>query len=673
MKTGGSQNRCFRWRRARPVSIAFAVLVSIVGAWGQTAPRSVRPILERPIQPTAVTADQLQRYMMARIPKLPGRAGWVKKSQDLRRHLLDDVAFHGWPPEWVKALPNFREGEVIETGQNYRLKKLQIEILPDFWTTAILYEPVGASGQPAVAAKLPAILNVNGHDPVGKAAQYKQKRCINFAKRGIVALNLEWVGFGELYLPEDHHDFGAHLDLAGANALGLFYLAMRRGLDYLARLPNVDPNRLGVTGLSGGGWQTIVLGALDERVFAAAEDAGFASLESNILHPVDTDEVEETPSDFLEGQDYTHLVAMRAPRPTLLIHNAEDTCCFRAALVKPYIYDQMKPFFQWLGAEDAFAWHENLDPGTHNYEIDNRQTAYQFFARAFGMNVSSLEIPSGMELKSPDELAVGLPKENLTILGLAKRLAARRGGRPPVPASPSERKGWATKERLRLKEVVRYKPLFVKNAWRLWNTMNKGLASLDYRFDFSDGLSAAGVWFKATAAVNSPATIVLDDRGKKQAEEVVSDRVNRDDQVLALDLIFNGEMLPQTPDSTDYELIVASLGERPLGMEAAQLLATARWLAETAGTSKVRLETYGIRSQVVALAAAALEPTLFSEVVTRHGMKSLSYLLDAPVLFRSAPELFCLDLYKEFDLDRLVAMASPAAVEQVDLVEPEKK
>src|SRR5438876_8157623 len=211
MKTGGSQNRCFGWRRARPGSVAFAVLVSIVGAWGQTAPRSVRPILERPIQPTAVTADQLQRYMMARIPKPPGRAGWVKKSQDLRRHLVDDVAFHGWPPEWVKALPNFREGEVIETGNNYRLKKLQIEILPDFWTTAILYEPLGGAG------KRPAVLNVNGHDPLGKAAENKQKRCINYVKRGIIALNLEWVGFGDLHLDEDAHDFGAHLDLVGAN------------------------------------------------------------------------------------------------------------------------------------------------------------------------------------------------------------------------------------------------------------------------------------------------------------------------------------------------------------------------------------------------------------------------------------------------------------------------
>jgi dienelactone hydrolase len=655
----GNKSRRFRALAVGAASITFAALGGPRSAWTQTNPHGVGVILARPIQPTAVTADQVQRYMMARIPKSPARAGWERESQTLRRHLLDDIAFHGWPADWVKAPLLVREAGEIEGGENYRLKKLQIEILPDFWTTAILYEPVGAAG------KRPAVLNVNGHDPLGKAAENKQKRCINFARRGIVALSLEWVGFGELYVPEDNHDFGAHLDLVGANALGLFYLATCKGLDYLASLPDVDAGRLGVTGESGGGWQSIVLGALDERVAAAAEDAGFGSLESNITHPIDTDEVEETPSDFLEGQDFTTLVAMRAPRPTLLIHNAEDTCCFRAALVKPYIYDQMKPIFGWFGAADALQWHENLDPGTHNYEIDNRQTAYAFFARAFGVDVPSQEIPSGQESKTAEELTVGLPKQNLTILGVAKRLGSRIE-RAPIPTAPEDEKCWASNERTRLRDIVRYKPLWVKNVWRLWNTKAKGLETLSYRFDFSDGLSATGVWLKAMAAPDkAPATIVLDDKGKKDAGVVVSDRVNRDEQVLALDVVFNGEMLPQTPDSTDYELLVASLGERPLGIEAAQLISAARWLGESSGNPKLRLETSGIRSQVAGLVAAALEPELFSEVVVRDGMKSLGDLLEKPVPFRSAPELFCLDLYKDFDLDRLELMAKPAVVSEV--------
>jgi hypothetical protein len=72
----------------------------------------------------------------------------------------------------------------------------------------------------------------------------------------------------------------------------------------------------------------------------------------------------------------------------------------------------------------------------------------------------------------------------------------------------------------------------------------------------------------------------------------------------------------------------------------------------------------------VALVAAALEPRLFSEVVATGGMHSLGFLLDAPVPHRSAPELFCLDLYKDFDLDHFRAMAAPTKINETDFVKP---
>jgi hypothetical protein len=73
---------------------------------------------------------------------------------------------------------------------------------------------------------------------------------------------------------------------------------------------------------------------------------------------------------------------------------------------------------------------------------------------------------------------------------------------------------------------------------------------------------------------------------------------------------------------------------------------------------------------VIGLVAAALEPTLFSEQVSRQAMRSLGYLLDAPVIFRAAPELFCLDLYKDFDIDRLIALAAPTKVDLGDYAQP---
>jgi hypothetical protein len=70
---------------------------------------------------------------------------------------------------------------------------------------------------------------------------------------------------------------------------------------------------------------------------------------------------------------------------------------------------------------------------------------------------------------------------------------------------------------------------------------------------------------------------------------------------------------------------------------------------------------------VVALVAAALEPSLFSEVVVRKGMPSLRYLVDKPVPFQEAADLFCLDLYKVTDVDRLTTLAAPTTIkEQTD-------
>jgi len=651
----------------RPIQgFIVAALVSAPFAQAQTYPQSVAQVLGVSIQPVPVTAYQVQRYMMERISKPPVAGSpeqWTREADKLRQHILNDIAFHGWPHDWVESPPRFEKVGSDENGKGYRWQKLRFEVVPGFWSTAILYEPENSRG------KTPAILYVEGHGRNGKVSDAAQKMCINFARRGIVALSLEWIGFGELYQDNPKpHDFGAHLDLVGSNALGLFYLEMRRGLDYLSTLPQVDTSRLGVTGLSGGGWQTIMLSALDPRVAVMVEVAGFGSLESNLTRPGDTNEIEETPTDFLKGEDYTDLVAMRAPRPTLLIHNAEDDCCFRAMLVKPYIFEDLKPFFRIYGKEESLAFYENRDPGTHNYQLDNRLQAYRFFTEHFHLPVVTDEIPSGQELKTVDELNVGLPADNLNVLALAKKLAEGIT-RPAVPADSATREAWAASQRSKLKSVICYKPVTVANAWRLANTKDRGLETLSYRFDFSNALSATGMWLKAiSTAMNAPATLILNDKGRKAAGRTVSDRVNRDEQVLALDVVFNGDTVPQSPDPTDYELLVASLGDRPLGLEVGQLIGAAKWLVQSSGQAHVRLEAAGISSQVVALAAAALEPKLFSEVVITNGMQSLGFLLDAPVPFRSAPELFCLDLYKDFDLDHFRAMASPTIVREEDFV-----
>ncbi len=647
------------------------VLTPFVSA--QVGPQQLRKILSEEILPPQVGIFQLRQYLLHRIapPPHPQSSGeWNSKAKILREHLRNDVVLHGWPREWVNAPPRFEDLGVVETGKGYCIRKLRYEIVPGFQSTALLYEPKNLTG------KLPAVLNLNGHvGPPGKSIEYKQKRCINFAMHHILALNLEWIGLGELSQKENQHWFGAHLDLVGVNESGLFYLAMRKGLDYLYNHPNVDRNRLGITGLSGGGWQTIVLSSLDERVKFAVPVAGFSSLQSRIeaRYFGDLGDVEQFPTDLFDGQDYTHLVALMAPRPTLLIYNAEDDACFRAPLVKPLLYDSIKPVFDLYGKGGDFGWHENTDPGTHNYQLDNRLQAYRFFAKNFDLPPLDPGLAVDSEIKSFEELRVGLPPENLTVLWLAVRLAGWIH-RPPVP---SDTAAWAVFQRKQLDNLVRYKPVQVHRAWAVANTKNKGLDTKAYLLEMTNGLSASTVWLKAiTTGDSDPLTIVLNDGGMPASAREVADRVNRGEQVVAVDLAFIGDAwlhLTQGPFYGPigpylYAQILHGTGDRPLGLQAAQLIAISRWACTRAGVRKVRVEISGMRNQVAGLIAAALQPDLFSQVVIHEGIPSLKFVLDTPVTFQEAPELFCLDLYKEFDLDRLALIAAPVQVTTEKLI-----
>jgi hypothetical protein len=114
--------------------------------------------------------------------------------------------------------------------------------------------------------------------------------------------------------------------------------------------------------------------------------------------------------------------------------------------------------------------------------------------------------------------------------------------------------------------------------------------------------------------------------------------------------------------------MLATIGQRAIGIEAAQLIALGQWLQNTSGSRHIRLESDGIRSQIIGLIASGIGPDLFSPVVIRDGMRSFQYLLDKPVPYQSAPDLFCLDLYKEFDVDYLAALNASAPVITVSAV-----
>lgn len=624
--------------------------------WGQAEVEYLQPILKTEILSPQVATFQLKRHVIDRVAKPPAPASadeWTAEAARIRKHLLNDVVFHGWPREWVEAPPKFEDAGVVD-GKGYRIRKLRYEIVPGFKSVALLYEPENLHG------KVPGIVNVNGHvGPPGKSVEYKQKRCITFARHGILALNLEWFYFGELARDGNQHWYGHDLDLVGANGVGLFYLAMRKGLDYLYEHPNVDRERLGVTGLSGGGWQTITLSSLDERVKVSVPVAGFSSIVSRVeaKEHGDLGDFEQSATDMTDGVDYTHLTAMMAPRPTLLVYNAEDDCCFQAPMTKPFVFDCIRPVFGLYGKEELLAWHENRDPGTHNYQFDNRTAAYHFFSQQFHVSAFEEDADVGPEVRSAEELRVGLPESNLTILELARKLAASVA-RTSLPTDVAGRRA----ERNKLERLIRLQHAAIDRVWTVAISKHIGVETKSHLFSMADGLSATAVWLKPIGVPdNVPVTIVLDDKGKAATAERVADRLNRGEQVLAVDLSFVGETWKSQELANMLE-VLSGEGERPIGLETAQLLEIARWATERAHAAQIRVEADGMRSQVVALLAAALHPALFSEVDIRHALRSLDAVLTKPVEYEAAPELFCLDLLRETDLDRLAALSQPVRV-----------
>lgn len=650
------------------ILVAFVVLESSV-ALAQNTPAQVKEILKSRLQSPKVVTFQLQQYLMKRAPKLPHPTSaeqWTQEASRIRRHILDDVVYYGWPKAWVDSPPKFEDmGSVpVPPGKGYRLRKFRYEIVPHFYSTALLYEPEHLNG------KVPAVLDVMGHFPAGKAMEFEQKLCINQALRGMIALNLEWLDMGELRVPGNDHWFAGDLDLVGANGVGIFYLAMRRGLDYLYDDPDVDRSRIAMTGLSGGGWQTIFLSSLDPRISVSIPVAGFDSLQGRLERlPGEPGDLEQLPTDLLVTHGYQTLAAMRAPRPTLLLNNAEDTCCFRAPLVKPYIYEPIKPFFELYGEGSVFQFHTDTQIAGHNYGRDNRQQAYRFLTTYFHLPINATEIPVGEDIKSYRELAAGVPRDNLTILGLAREFASEIQHQP-VPSGDA-RAGWVLSKRTELSKVVRYKPVSVDRAWLVTNTNRNTVESLSYRLQMSNGLSATAIWIKSTSTPpNAPLTIVLNDKGKTGASSeiedhlpVVADRVDRGEQVLVTDLLFTGDAAPAQPVSMFAEKL-AAVGLRPLGMEAAQLIGIAFWAQKNWNPSTLLLVSSGIRTQVVSLVAGALEPHLFRSINIYNGMQSLRYLLDKPVKYEEAPDLFCLDLYKDFDIDMLEDLTTPTRVHE---------
>ena len=624
-------------------SLLLVLIIAVLPGQGAGAQDDLAVSLgERIIDRTQV-ARELREFVSQRVPPLelaPSAATWQREASRLRRQVLQGVVFRGVPASWRRPSPAVVWLDRIETGHGYSIRMLRVEALPGLWIPGLLYEPDKLEG------KVPVILNVNGHAATGKVTSYKQIRCINQAKQGMIALNLEWIGMGQLRSDGYSHNHLGLLDLCGRSGLSVFYLAMSRGIDVLLDHPHADPERLAVTGLSGGGWQTIMLSSLDTRVKLAVPVAGHSGILHRLEHRSSIGDLEQVPCDLVSIADYTQLTAMMAPRPTLLIYNQRDNCCFVSGDVKPNIVDPVIPFFKQAGMGERIAYHENTDPGTHNYDLDNRQQLYRFLSTHFlGKEDPTLaEIESGDEVLSAEQLQVPLPPDNATFHSLAAD-AARNLPRVPARTTPRLRRG-------QLREVLRIPSA---RARLVPSSVAPRMGFYRYVVSFDElGLTAAALVLEQKDP--SATALVLADAGFASQSGKVKQLLDSGHRVICMDPLLIGQAAP--PDSIGANaMLIGTVGERPLGIQVAQLLAAIEALAAEHDFSTLVIHSVGPRTSLAATCAAALDgDRRIEDVVTAGLPDSLKTFLEPGHSFNQTPEVYCFGLLRDFDIPQLRAL-----------------
>ena len=513
--------------------------------------------------------------------------------------------------------------------------------------------------------KSPVVMNVNGHDGKGKAAPYKQIRCINQAKRGIIALNVEWLGMGQLSLPNFKHYRMNQLDLCGTSGVAPFYLSMKRGLDVLLSHKFADPKRVGVAGLSGGGWQTITISSLDTRVTATNPVAGYSSYITRAHNHSDLGDSEQTPTDLAMVADYTHLTALLAPRAAMLTFNKKDDCCFASDHALPPLLEAAEPVFQLYGKPKNLTSHVNEDPGTHNFDLDNRQALYRLYADHFFPGDGDFpveEIECADEIRTADDLNIEIPADNADFNKLALQLSSELPRNPKLPSTGKRAKRWRQKNVKLLNDIVRAETYHVK-AEQQGKEDEEAIQATFWKLQLDDIWTLGAV--ELSTDKSEKTAIVVADEGYAGAASKIEQLLADGYRVLALDPFYVGQSKIPSRDFL-FALLVSGVGNRPLGLQASQLAAVARWLCTDRKLGPVTLMAKGDQLSLSALVAAALEEDAIERVELSGALGSLKEVVERNDSVDKKPMLFCFGLLEHFDIQQLVAMVAPRQVRFID-------
>jgi dienelactone hydrolase len=286
---------------------------------------------------------------------------WEKRKTRLEQQIL--ISSGLWPLPEKSALNAKIYDKII--FDDFSVEKVVFESFPGFFVTGNLYRPLEKKGP------FPAILNPHGHWDNGRLEHSEKSdiptRCANFAKMGFVAFAYDMLGFQDSI--QANHLYGGFIqELWCAGAFGIQLWNSIRSIDFLETLPDVDSDKIGCTGASGGGTQTFFLSAIDKRIKAAvpvnmisAHMQGGCNCEDSPGLRIDTNNVE--------------IAAMTAPTPMLIISCTGDWTKNTPNVEFPAIHSVYDLYGK--GHEIEYFYQE----ADHNYNKQSRERAYNWFAR----------------------------------------------------------------------------------------------------------------------------------------------------------------------------------------------------------------------------------------------------------------------------------------------------
>ncbi|WP_229215906.1 alpha/beta hydrolase family protein [Dyadobacter frigoris] len=318
------------------------------------------------------------------------KLAWEARAQKIKAQIRAGMELETIPAK-PNSIPIIHSKRTLD---GYTIENVAFESLPGVYVTGNLYRPTKKQKSYA------GILCPHGHgeNPHGRFREQTQKRCATLARMGAVVFVLDMVGQGDAKQTE--HKF--------SKALKLNTIDNIRALDFLISQPGVDPQRIGVTGESGGGTQTFLLAALDSRVKVSAPTVmvsahffGGCVCESGM--PI------HKKGDFQTNN--VEIAALTAPRPMLLTSDGGDWTKNTPEVEFPFIQKIYSLYGKKSEVENV-----HLADEKHDYGPSKRKAMYIFMAKHLSLDIKSVSDAQGNIDENPSKV---LDQKDLEVFNAA--------------------------------------------------------------------------------------------------------------------------------------------------------------------------------------------------------------------------------------------------------------